>query len=543
MSTPAPATTNWVPIWNLQGGGQSYLGLWVGPTGSAFAGLTPSTTSTGTYSLGDRIRFLAAGQITAIRFWRVATSPTSRSVRIYDLAGNLLSSATSTESGGAGWVQVTLPTPINVNVNDERVIAIDVASGGTFAYTPGPVLSSNPAIAYVVGRYVGGIGAFPTSEATNWYATDVVFGGTNVPYQPGQIVVDNGIEYVCVRTTTKRPTPWSQYGNMNNPIARVSMGTVSIPNAAWTQITSWPLVDYDTDNIWDAANYRMLIRTAGRYRVAAQIVIAGAGVGSAIRGLQINKNSTAGNTGVVAEGAAPSVSGYETPLFAQADVALQVGDWLAVLVYQNSGGAVTQGSAASYFSIERLDAAIPVPVSYPAGVPTIGATPPASPVDGQIWMFPVDAANGVMWHFRYNAGSSSPYKWEFIGGPPYYSGYAGADTIATANAWTYPSANNCDFLATRSGDYMGYGQAVFQLNAANPGWFLGVANASISPNPPGVYSGMYQASTNVSTGVIVNGTKLIGISGGQTLRLVCYTTQVNPTFSQRSLTIIPVRVS
>jgi hypothetical protein len=28
-------------------------------------------------------------------------------------------------------------------------------------------------------------------------------------YQPGQIVVDNGVEYMCVRQTTKRPTPWA----------------------------------------------------------------------------------------------------------------------------------------------------------------------------------------------------------------------------------------------------------------------------------------------------------------------------------------------
>lgn len=28
-------------------------------------------------------------------------------------------------------------------------------------------------------------------------------------YYPGQIVIDNGIEYMCVRQTTKRPTPWA----------------------------------------------------------------------------------------------------------------------------------------------------------------------------------------------------------------------------------------------------------------------------------------------------------------------------------------------
>ena len=47
---------------------------------------------------------------------------------------------------------------------------------------------------------------------------------------------------------------------------------------------------------------------------------------------------------------------------------------------------------------------------------TYSATPPASPADGDEWVLPVDATNGVMWRFRYNASSGSAYKWEFVGG-------------------------------------------------------------------------------------------------------------------------------
>lgn len=47
------------------------------------------------------------------------------------------------------------------------------------------------------------------------------------------------------------------------------------------------------------------------------------------------------------------------------------------------------------------------------------ATMPSSPSDGMEWLYPVDTANGANWLFRYNAGSSIAYKWEFCGGPPY----------------------------------------------------------------------------------------------------------------------------
>jgi len=46
---------------------------------------------------------------------------------------------------------------------------------------------------------------------------------------------------------------------------------------------------------------------------------------------------------------------------------------------------------------------------------------PGAPTDGQEVFFAADAANGVIWHLRYRAGSVSAYKWEFLGGPPLVS--------------------------------------------------------------------------------------------------------------------------
>lgn len=41
---------------------------------------------------------------------------------------------------------------------------------------------------------------------------------------------------------------------------------------------------------------------------------------------------------------------------------------------------------------------------------------PSSPIDGQEIIYVADATKGVLWHLKYNLGSASAYKWEFIGG-------------------------------------------------------------------------------------------------------------------------------
>lgn len=53
----------------------------------------------------------------------------------------------------------------------------------------------------------------------------------------------------------------------------------------------------------------------------------------------------------------------------------------------------------------------------PAGsAPARVSALPGSPTDGLEIYFVVDATKGVLWHLRYNAGSASAYKWEFVGG-------------------------------------------------------------------------------------------------------------------------------
>jgi hypothetical protein len=45
-----------------------------------------------------------------------------------------------------------------------------------------------------------------------------------------------------------------------------------------------------------------------------------------------------------------------------------------------------------------------------------GTSLPTSPTDGQEFFYVADDANGVIWHLRYRAASTSSHKWEWVGG-------------------------------------------------------------------------------------------------------------------------------
>lgn len=64
-----------------------------------------------------------------------------------------------------------------------------------------------------------------------------------------------------------------------------------------------------------------------------------------------------------------------------------------------------------------------------------GTTLPASPVDGQEFVL-VDSltAPTFVWHLRYNAGNTTAYKWEFIGGAA-YNAFGSGLSLGSAATW------------------------------------------------------------------------------------------------------------
>jgi hypothetical protein len=86
---------------------------------------------------------------------------------------------------------------------------------------------------------------------------------------------------------------------------------------------------------------------------------------------------------------------------------------------------------------------------------------PVAPVDGQECYFLADATNGVVWHFKYRAASTSPRKWECIGGSPLFVivGYVdppsgGVESKSGASSNIYgPLATPVSITLPLAGDY------------------------------------------------------------------------------------------
>lgn len=94
---------------------------------------------------------------------------------------------------------------------------------------------------------------------------------------------------------------------------------------------------------------------------------------------------------------------------------------------------------ASLFQVGTVTGDIPVWdntlgkfVAQASAVALSTTTLPAAPVDGQeaFYQSAAMATPGMVWHFRYRAGSGSAYKWEFVGGPPLFAEVIAQETAS-----------------------------------------------------------------------------------------------------------------
>jgi hypothetical protein len=151
------------------------------------------------------------------------------------------------------------------------------------------------------------------------------------------------------------------------------------------------------------------------------------------------------------------------------------------------------------------------------------------------------AQSGVTWHLIYNAASASAFKWEFVGGPPYRSYIEAEEVIAGVNGWANCTTVGPDFVAPRPGDYRVVGTATMYSSSATDQAFIGIANASLSPNPSAP-----QAVSNSELArrqTMICAPVMTGITIGQTLRMQYYAESVQHWFRQRLLEVTPLRIS
>lgn len=96
-----------------------------------------------------------------------------------------------------------------------------------------------------------------------------------------------------------------------------------------------------------------------------------------------------------------------------------------------------------------------------------GTALPSSPVDGEELYYVADTTSRVIWHLRYNAGSSSSYKWEMLGEPPLRKHVETAESPTTANTWVDLTTDGPGIAVPLAGEYwLAYGLRVTATNVA-----------------------------------------------------------------------------
>jgi hypothetical protein len=174
-----------------------------------------------------------------------------------------------------------------------------------------------------------------------------------------------------------------------------------------------------------------------------------------------------------------------------------------------------------------------------------GTSLPASPVDGQEFTLVDSITNPTyQWRFRYNAGSSSAYKWEFVGGAP-LALIGGAGSGSTASQ--YPtfvdiSPTSPTFAVPRAGDWLASFVTNASNNTANANAMAGLSGTGTVIDSDLIYAPSPFAGNKVT--LVRTGTRLNGLAAGASIRIMfCAFSGGAANYERCSMTVQPVRVS
>jgi len=177
----------------------------------------------------------------------------------------------------------------------------------------------------------------------------------------------------------------------------------------------------------------------------------------------------------------------------------------------------------------------------PLTVVSYGTTLPGSPVDGQEAILVDSITNpSYQWRFRYNAGSTSTYKWEFIGGTDLFAETQGTDTSTAgtpANLTNGPS-----ITLPRAGDWFVEVVAVASSANADEQCFLVVGDSSLTTAV--INSAFAQPTVGGRWGAVYTKGRANGLAASVNLATKVWGTgSGTKSYQNRRLTIRPVRVS
>lgn len=169
----------------------------------------------------------------------------------------------------------------------------------------------------------------------------------------------------------------------------------------------------------------------------------------------------------------------------------------------------------------------------------IRTTTPDDPTDGD--EFVCQPADGIVWKFRYNATSTSDYKWEFIGGAALFDevgGDSSANSTTTSTSPTDLTVVGPQVTVPFAGEY----EVTLSVNSVNTtagSWSYAavkIANAATSEFNCGVWT----QNTNNTTGAT---TDILTCLANDTLKVRYWVSANTGGWKHRRLKVIPRRIS
>jgi hypothetical protein len=177
------------------------------------------------------------------------------------------------------------------------------------------------------------------------------------------------------------------------------------------------------------------------------------------------------------------------------------------------------------------------PVAQPA--PYIvgrGTTLPASPYDGQEYVLVDSLTNPTyQWRFRYAAGSTSAYKWEFVGGIPATTVPGG--TFTSDGSWRAFTTGS--ITIPRTGEYLVDGGYSSSFTAAGIAYVGFGKSATIQLNTGGTSLTVTSSTANVR----FSAPTVSPFTAGDLATLMYWSTGGTASIVSSSLTVVPKRVS
>jgi len=196
------------------------------------------------------------------------------------------------------------------------------------------------------------------------------------------------------------------------------------------------------------------------------------------------------------------------------------------LPYPNPTDPVASGAA----NIQALAAAVESMLF------TNAATPPAAPLDGQLWR---DSSMG--WLFRYNAGSASASKWEFIGGPPARAFNQTGVGGLTSQAYTSLGAAS-RLTVPRAGDYYWWLSAVVTGSVLGAFTYIAAATGA-TPAQDALSVVFFAATANTQGDTISGGPHLATVGANALFDAQGHVTSGQALIINIILSVLPLRVS